>query len=334
MSRSPRPKLDLLEAVEGHYASQVILALNDFGILQLLVTPCEAPSIATVYGLDPLLLERLLEFVSRTTDVVVRDGFGRYQLGRTQAREIAFQIGKFIGAYGESIAGLRAALTNRRRRPIVNDAALVAAFAAAGAVPSQVAPILRDRGYRRLLDLGCGPASLGIKLALADERFTAVGVDSSAGMCRLARSAIREAGVARRVRIHCADVRKIDRVLSAPARRRIEALHGRSLLNAFFGDGTKKAREFLSGLRQAFPDRTAFFVDYYGELGRPQAQARPFRLGLVQDLAQIASGQGVPPPNRSAWRQLYNEAGCELAAARDFKSDGIRWFIHEVWLSA
>ena len=161
-----------------------------------------------------------------------------------------------------------------------------------------------------------------------------IGLDQSSAMCRLARSRIREAGVASRVRVERADVRDIGDALNAHERRRVEAIHGRSVINAllwhrpWFRPAPDRANCAL-----AFPGRAAFFVDYYGELGRAPPSKRQFRLGRIQDIAQLASGQGVPPSSRREWRALYRAAGCKLISTDEMRNNDIRWFIHEVRLA-
>jgi SAM-dependent methyltransferase len=274
-----------------------------------------------------------LDFVSRTTDLIVHVGPGRYSVGKYSLAEISFQFQKFIGAYGRSVHHFAASESLPTEGTQVDEGALAAAFSTVHAIPSKLARRLRRDGYRRLVDIGCGPASLLVEMALHDSEFVGLGVDRSTAMCRLARERISQIGLASRVRVVRGDVRDISKILDSQARRRIDAVHGRSLLNAFSGRGAKSPSALLRGLRSAFPGRVAFFVDYYGELGWPPTSRRPFRLSRIHDIAQLASGQGVPPTNCQQWRALYRAAGCRLISAEEISSSDIRWFIHEVQLA-
>ncbi len=332
MPRSgPRVRLDLLTAIQGNYACEVAIGLIKTGVFDLLNVAWEVSFLAEYLGLDAKLLGLSLDFLERTTDLVERDGVGRYRIGSSSPAEVVFQLQKFVGAYGGSVRSLHGALRGRPKGKAVNESALAAAFSAVGNVSSKVTKQLQQAGCRSLLDIGCGPASLSIEMALADDQFRGIGLDSSNAMCRLAKSRVRSSGVSSRVQIYCADVRQICRLLDPQKRLQIDALHGRSLLNAFFGRGQNAACALLRKLRLAFPGRTAYFVDYYSELGtfRPKGN---FRLAQIHDLAQLASGQGIPPHDREGWHSLYRRAGCELLSGDDIQGDDIRWFIHAVRL--
>jgi SAM-dependent methyltransferase len=334
MSKPAAPaRLDLLGLLEGHYASEIALGLIRSGALELLAAGNRVEVIARAVQADPQQLDLMLDFMARTSDLIERGGTGRYRLGNYSLAEIAFQLHKFTGAYADCVRGLQTPGIGRPVARVADDRALAAAFAAVGNAPSRLVERLRQQGCRRLVDLGCGPASLPIELAVADSDFSAIGLDRSAAMCRLARARAREAGVASRVTIKRADISEIRDALDAGERRRVDALHGRSVLNAFFGRGPNSARAMLRTLRLAFPGRVAFFVDYYGELGHAPASRRGFRLGQLQDLAQLASGQGIPPSRRRDWQALYRAAGCKLISADDSSNDNIRWFVHQVRLA-
>jgi SAM-dependent methyltransferase len=326
------PRLDLLGVLEGHYAGEIVLGLIRSGAFELLTTGRRVGSVAQAVGVDARLVGQVLDFIARTTDLIERDGTDRYRLGRYSAPEIEFQFQKFIGAYGSSVRRLGQFRSRPSSGEGVNESALAAAFAAVGNIPSRVVKQLRRGGYRNLVDLGCGPASLLVEMALRDDHFTGVGIDQSKVMCRLARARVRQAGVASRLKILRGNVSNIADVLEAQQRSRVEAIHGRSLINAYFGQAGYSAKRFLCKLRSAFPGRIAFFVDYYSELRSKAISRRGFRLGRLHDLAQVASGQGIPPSNLREWQALYKAAGCKLVSAENIRNDQIRWFVHEVRL--
>ncbi|PCI36291.1 MAG: SAM-dependent methyltransferase [Elusimicrobia bacterium] len=55
---------------------------------------------------------------------------------------------------------------------------------------------------KRVLDLGCGPADIPIRLAQADSKISITAVDASKAMIELAQKAILKSGVAARVLLH------------------------------------------------------------------------------------------------------------------------------------
>jgi SAM-dependent methyltransferase len=326
-------RLNLLAIIEGHYASEALLILLRLGVLRELNRRwCELGQLAKTSRVDPVLLKSVLEFARRSTDVVMRDRAGRYRLGQPSLPEIIFQLEKFIGAYGACIRNLGPTLRHARSVSKPDGKALSNAFAGVAGIRSMEAKVLQQIGVRNLLELGCGPASLLTELAIADNKFRGIGVDSSADMCRVARSQLRSAGIQSRIRIRLADAKSVRGVLNVQDLNAIDAVYGRSMLNALFGLGKAGAVSFLKDLRALLPGRIGLFVDYYGELNRDLSGAKRFRLAEVQDLAQLGSGQGIPPPNRKEWDSVFREAGCELVSVLNMQSDDVRWFIRQVRL--
>jgi SAM-dependent methyltransferase len=332
--RKSRARHDLLGLIEGHYASEIVLGLVRSGVLHLLVGEPRVDVLARLTRTNLELLDQKLDFLARTTDLIEHVGPGRYSIGNYSLAEVSFQFQKFIGAYGKSVHRLAASDSLPTEGTQVDERALAAAFSGVHAISPKILRRLRRDGYRRLLDVGCGPASLLIEMALHDREFVGVGLDRSVGMCRQARERISQVGLGSRLHVVRGDVRDISNILDSRTRRHIDAIHGRSLLNAFSGRGANSPGALLRRLRSAFPGRIAFFVDYYGELGWSPTSTRPYRLSRIQDIAQLASGQGVPPTRRQQWRALYRAAGCRLISAEDISSSDIRWFIHEVRLAA
>jgi hypothetical protein len=149
-------------------------------------------------------------------------------------------------------------------------------------------------------------------------------------MCRLARKRSRLAGVESRIRIYEGDGRSVGSVVSQRSLRSIDAVHGRSFLNALFGSGSGEAVAVLRQLGKLLPGRAAWFIDYYGDLGKSRRPLKECRLALLQDVAQIASGQGVPPSGAKDWMRIYDDAGCEFRDAVEIQNPGIRTFVHQV----
>lgn len=189
--------------------------------------------------------------------------------------------------------------------------------------------LIAAAGISALLDLGCGSGSLLVHLARRSPRFRGFGIDSNPSMCRFARRAAREQGVARRVMIRMGNAENAERILGRRVIDSIDGIVGRSFLNACFRRGNADATEMLKQLRTLFPGRTAWFVDYYGELGEPSRGGPQRRLGVLQDVVQAISGQGLPPSDQKGWRAVYRKAGCEMVRSYDFDGD-IRWFVHVV----
>ncbi len=72
-----------------------------------------------------------------------------------------------------------------------------------------------DFAEGRILDLGCGPADIPVRIARALPRCRITGVDGSPAMIRLAEGAVRAAGLESRIELMCAKVQDVQ--LSEPA---------------------------------------------------------------------------------------------------------------------
>jgi hypothetical protein len=145
-------------------------------------------------------------------------------------------------------------------------------------------------------------------------------------MVNAAAEAASAAGVADRVRFRVADVRTLEPGAVPAEAKAADAIHARSLLNAVCDPAGTAVVQLLSRIRNAFGGRIFFVEDYYGRLGTGTSD--PPVHALLQDLAQLASGQGVPPPDLAGWAALYEQAGCGVLHAYEGSNDGISWFVH------
>ena len=116
-----------------------------------------------------------------------------------------------------------------------------------------------------------------------------------------------------------------------------------NVLNEFFLRGPlagaeNEAVQVLKDWRSIFPPGCLLMnVDYCGYLGTetPTSSDKLRSLSstlLVHDIAQVSSGQGVPPPSGAAWKEIYEAAGCELVDGVSFtrSRNSMRSFIHIV----
>ena len=92
-----------------------------------------------------------------------------------------------------------------------------------------------------------------------------------------------------------------------------------------------EAVRILKDLGRLFPGRRAWFADYHGCLGAKHREKPPLT-NLLQDVAQIASGQGVPPSNPAVWGQVYQNACCDVVSQRTFRTEAVEWCLHEIIL--
>jgi len=309
--------LDLMQALQlGH----AVAALHALGVMDALSAARLPEELACQFGLDEALLKGLLDHAARATDLVSRRG-RRYRRSRAWNGEARFLVGLYGLAFGATSAQVQTLLLHPARGPALIDRqqhALafaghdgVRAAASLGVLPG----LLRQLGLKRVLDLGCGPATLLIEMAASDPAFRGWGVEANAGMQGAARAAMRQAGVARRVRLLRGDARAIDTVLPPAVAAEVKAVVASQFVNEMFGAGTVAVVDWLRRLRQVLPGRLLVLADYCGRLGSPLPADG--RLTLVHDHAQLLSGQGVPPARRHEWAALYRAAGGHLVHAME-----------------
>lgn len=121
---------------------------------------------------------------------------------------------------------------NRILEPeVMDDEAQVVAYAQADFVAVNQGFVDRFREYfpdfveGHILDLGCGPGDISIRLARALPRCRVTGVDVSAPMIRLADEAMRQAGLADRLSFRC------ERFQDLPGANQVDAAIANSLLH-------------------------------------------------------------------------------------------------------
>ncbi|HEU5269368.1 MAG TPA: class I SAM-dependent methyltransferase, partial [Jatrophihabitans sp.] len=263
-------KLDLFDAIAGHYAACCLSALQEAGVLAQLRQPASPATLADRTGLDPELLAGVLDFLAATTEVLARGPAG-YQLADAyrSPNALEFHLDKFIGAYGPPIQALDQVLQQPASGAgLVAGAKLARAFAALHQpVPSLTAQLLRGWQIDSLVDLGCGAGGLLVELAGASASFRGWGFDANPEMVRAACRAADAAGVADRVEFRLADVRALEAGAVPDGAKAAAAIHARSLFNALIDrDGSAVVR-LICRIRELFGATFLFVEDYYGRLG-------------------------------------------------------------------
>jgi SAM-dependent methyltransferase len=317
-------------AIQGYYQSLLLLHFTRSGVFERLRKSRTAEDLARECDWQPDPLRSCLDFLAATTGLVRRDRKGRYLaiLPPGQFSSLAFEIEKFIGAYGQTALKLPVLLSGKitAGRALVDHRSLARAFSSIADVSrGLVTAMIVGARPATLLDLGCGTGSLLVQLAKLDPEFHGIGIDVSKPMCKAAKNHAAGNKVSSRVRIACQDARDVRRLPDA------SALHAASLFNEMFAHGSGEAITYLGKLKERFKGCDIWLVDYYGRLGVGRnTRARDVGHALLHDLVQVLSGQGVPPPDLKSWRAIYRAAGCKLVEAHEFSGSGLDWFIHRV----
>jgi SAM-dependent methyltransferase len=321
----PLSTLDLVEALQLAHA---VAALHDLGVFSSLAQPSSADELAKKHKLDAALLRGTLHYLAARTDLIRKTG-SRFVVTRNYSRGARFLLDLYALAYGSNAVRLAELLRKpSRARDAVDRKSFARAFETAPPQPAALPAIIRQLGFRRVLDLGCGAATLLIALAREVPELSGWGVELDPTMCKTARANVRKARLHDRIHIFEGNAMHPRTAVPREVRAEADALVAAQLANELFGSGTRAAVAWLRRLRQAFPSRPLLIADYYGRLGTGNADLH--RETWLHDYAQLISGQGVPPPTRKHWQELYTSAGCRLVHVLEDKRTTL--FVHLVML--
>jgi hypothetical protein len=324
-----RERLSTIDLVEAFQLAHAVAALEKEALFASLQKPTTALALAKRHGLDASLLHGTLEYVAARTDLLRKRG-SRFVATDRYGPATAFLIHHYVGTYGKNASELAKLLHAPELAPtLVDRRSYAKAFAAAGGHTSELLlQLVRLLRLNHVLDLGSGPAALLVQLASHDASFFGMGIEQNPAMLRLARRSIQEHGLAERLSVYSGDGAAPAAALPSKVRARVQALTASNLANEFFGHGDSKAVAWLRRLRETFPGRPLLIADYYGRLGTT-ATNLPVR-AVLQDFAQLTSGQGIPPKDLLAWRRLYRKAGCRFVHA--LEAGDTTSFVHLVKL--
>lgn len=325
-----------LEIIEGFYLAHIVTHFYRQGIFAQLTGQRDVSDIAREFGYDEELFDALMDFLYQTTDILIRNRRGYYLINPKYEHYyfLGFQFDKFIGSYGPALAQLEQSLRSETLgRQLVNRQVEAAAYHTISSPPNPVVrQTIQDLKLHSLLDLGCGPATLLTELCELDPMFQAWGIDESAEMCKVARERIGKLHLTKRVRIIHGDARNLGSYFRPHIRQSIEALQSKGLFNELFRHGNEGAIKYLRKLKNWFPGRLLFIVDYYGKLTRVPNAGPKYRHTLIHDVIQVITAQGVPPSDLAGWAKVYDASGCSIEHAFEGDSQGIEWFVHLVRL--
>lgn len=324
-------RLSRLEVLEGTYVGAIVSGLIELGVWDSLRKPSSPSSLAAKHKISGDLLSALLRYVFTRSQLIKRHG-EQFVRGSDEYRRQTEDcvLGLYLRAYGPNLKHVADVLQNPQLADsFVDRVSYSNAFVSLGrpGLP-EVSEILSQLNVDKVLDVGCGPASLLMCLAQRRRRFKGWGLEANQKMCEAAKSRIKEASLDRRISIiHGDDFG----VLPARVVRQVQTIVACSLLNEFFADHDRKAIEWLCRARKAFHGRTLIVADYYGELDLVKNNSTR-REALLHDIVQAISGQGIPPSSLELWNEIYEAAGCTLLHVCHYECPRFRRFLHFVSL--
>ncbi len=321
-----------LSVVEGYYSGVILDGLHRAGLLALLKNPLTAEELAVESGTDARLLTPILAYLSSQGQWLIYEPASetyRVHPSYFDSPMAKHLIDQYIGAYGPCLAELHTLLHKPSQGSrYVDRTRHATAFAKASGAPNDLVELILRLTPGTVLDLGCGSAGLLHRLVEADREISGIGIDMNTAMLDLARNSAAK-GTEDRLQFQTGDILSIAKALSADIRDSVDVIVAQSIANEYFAERTIDS--FLACLSSAFPDRLLILADYYGCLGDGGPMALPDqRRGVLHDIAQVLSGQGIPPRALEDWQEIYTRNSCTLLKASSVVSGGLHRFIHIV----
>jgi SAM-dependent methyltransferase len=335
-----------LDIVEGFYVAKVTEFFYSRGLFDRLRAGASAEDLCDEFGFDQAAISGLLEFICQRTSLLRREQAPRPRsVGRPTILytfdalhgaypQFGYHLRKFLGAYGAVLTNLSSCTVDPRLGPkFVDQAAFGQALQQLDVPPNPVVcQIVQEVGVKSILELGCGTGQGLVAMAAADQRMKAVGIDQDPGTCALSMKRVLEGGFADRVQIICGDAANVAELSGDDRLRDVECVYARGFLNAMFWPSDERAVHCLSQLSTLYPGGLLMVEDYYGRLGSTDGPIDGDLQAVLQDVAQVLTGQGIPPPTRQGWATTYAKAGCNLFHAFEGHTNQLPWFVHLVRL--
>lgn len=247
----------------------------------------------------------------------------------------AFNLHQYVGAYGPCLSQLETVLSNPQAgQSFVDELEMSLAYGSDLLESTALVAVLKDLKIRSALDIAFGGGEILRSLALNDPAFLGAGIDANSNNVRAAKKKAQYHGVDQRISYINGDFREIihdtDSWLSTfdP-----EVVIGANVLNAFcFEPDHIDLVAAIASIRRRYPRRLLVIHDYYPALTSLKGLNSSHKSTLLQDVAQMISGQGLPPASKSDWEIIYQSASCQLIHEFDIRTPCLNTFIHLVQL--
>lgn len=170
--------------------------------------------------------------------------------------------------------------------------------------------MIHKKGFKRVLDLGCGDATFLILLCKGNDNVTGYGVDISPQAIADAQHKVEEGRLQGRVHLFTEDIFQLDRI--AGSLQSIDAATAFFVLHEFLFDNGARVARFLRSFRELFPGVPLILF----EAIRPTPEEMRRRPGpaiqyfLFHDLSQ------QKPVSREEWKELFSQAGFSSISER------------------
>jgi SAM-dependent methyltransferase len=300
------------DLIASHFTTRSVQTLLNVGFLEHLRNGPESPkAYAEKHGLNPRLLKAICESLYARR-ILTQQGemFGLDDLGRLIV-ESNLARGWFDLAFGYEQALFRMEDLLRNRiaygTNIVRDGKYVGVGSGLASMdfyfPLVRSEVLR-RGYKKVLDIGCGDGTFLRYLCESTPGVEGVGVDLSPAAVEAGNEALRRANLLSRIRLHEGDAMDIGNL-----REQLGAVDGATtffVLHELCDNKTNpRALDFLRSFRGALPGVPLHIV----ETVRPTAKEMREQPGPAIEYFFFHDLSNQTPIGREAWLNLLRTAG-------------------------
>ena len=315
-----------LPHVRGYAVCSCLWALLETGVLDRLLGPEAVPVEELASGLERRVLDSVLEYL---------DGVGlvRVEAGRARAtprlrRLLAEPRGFFelTYAYAPVLSRLPDLLRGTARYPA--DVQRLGKYVGRGSgqlcrtLPYPVlADMLRRRGARRVLDLGCGDLAFLFYLCETMPEVRALGIDVDGPTAAYAKEVLAASPHAGRIEVRQADMFRLSEV--ARERPDMDAVVAVDTYHEYLGEGEEKVVGLLRTLRAEFP-KALLYVGEFCKQPHEKLRRRPTAF-LEHHLFHDLTDQTIA--DAPTWRRIFSQAGLAILEEKVFDMVGHGYFI-------
>jgi cyclopropane fatty-acyl-phospholipid synthase-like methyltransferase len=184
-----------------------------------------------------------------------------------------------------------------------------------------LADMLRRRGARQVLDLGCGDLSFLFFACEAVADLRAVGIDIDEPTVAYARSVLAGSPHAARIEVRCADMFHLEAL--ARERPDVDAITAVDTFHEYLAQGEEVVVGLLRQLRANFP-KARLYVGEFCKQPHEKLRRQPTAF-LEHHLYHDLTNQTIATADR--WRAMFAAAGLQIAEEKVFDMVGHGYFV-------
>ena len=303
-------RLGWTELIRGHLATEAMHMLLNIGLIDELLArqTVELKGFAESRNLDLDLLRPVCDALS-SMRILSKEG-ASYRLDEKGRLLVDVFRGWMEVSYGyaEIFHSLESVV--RRRKIYGKDFYRKSDFVARGSGEMEdklffplAGEMIAEKGYRRVLDLGCGDGTFLRRLCALNKEVSCYGIDIAPEAVDLGNRLSREAGLENRVALHAADIQNVQEMPEELKSVQVATIF--FVLHEILYLGEDRLIDFLKAFRRNFPAVPLIVF----EAIRPSYEQMRSRPGVAIYYFLYHDLSHQKPVSREKWRELFRAAG-------------------------